>query len=209
MSEDTTNPTENKEKDTTASDVQEKKVKVYDRRAPFKGQDLVLLQRRLRELNESEYYLTLSERLERTYLKKEFRRRNKQKDYFTNMFKNYRTKQKDKLDQAKNKISRFVGIIGKADFVVLKDICTMRTPEKKDEDGKVTEEAKSNINYGALLNECRHLIVILREQRIVQGKRKRSTGRSSRRKHHAGMVRFLNRRNSEARKEELKPAPTR
>lgn len=95
--------------------------------------------------------------------------------------------------------------IGKKDFALLKDICTVNTPEQKNEKGEVVQEASKYVNKQALMREAKNLIVLQREERIKKGLRKRSTGRGSKRRNHASMVAFLTQRNIEAAKENTTP----
>lgn len=95
--------------------------------------------------------------------------------------------------------------IGRKDFALLKDICTVNTPEQKNDKGEVVQEASKYVNKGALMREARNLIVLQREERIKKGLRKRSTGRSSKRASHSSMVKHLTQRNIEAAKENTTP----
>lgn len=103
-----------------------------------------------------------------------------------------------------NELKEYRQRIGKESFDFLKKICTIDTPEQKNEQGEVTVPAKSELNKEALLKECYNVIIMLREERILAGKRKRSTGRRSKRQAHKNAIAFLNSRNNAA-IEELKP----
>lgn len=84
---------------------------------------------------------------------------------------------------------------GKEDYNFFKEACTVHVPEVKDENGVVTQKGKKVVNKQALLKELANLLVIKREDRIKAGKRKRSTGRHSKRVYHASQVAHLQDRN--------------
>jgi hypothetical protein len=89
-------------------------------------------------------------------------------------------------------------------------MATHETPEQKDANGNVTKKSEVIINHDYILREGRNLIVINRNERILGGKRKRTTGTSRERSSHNAQTRFLNARNTilqkelEAAKEEVK-----
>ena len=97
-------------------------------------------------------------------------------------------------------------MLGKEDYKTLRDICTIHTPEQKNEKGEVTAKAASFLNRKALLSEGRLILALKREQRITAGQRKRSTGSSSARKAHRATINFIHMRDAETLKQEtLKP----
>ena len=97
---------------------------------------------------------------------------------------------------------RMKDLIGRADYNALKDICTVHTPEQKNEAGEVTTKASSFVNHKALIEEAKLVLVLQREERIKSGLRKRTTGRSSDRQDHRSMVNFINMRNQDTLKKE-------
>jgi len=97
----------------------------------------------------------------------------------------------------KEEIERMKISVGKENFNALKAICTIQIPEKKDEQGNVIQAAANQVNFQALEKEVKNLLVLQREKRILEGKRKRSTGRSSDRKAHKARYKFLLNRNKE------------
>ena len=80
------------------------------------------------------------------------------------------------------------------DLKMLTQICTVTVPEQKDEQGNVTQKSFSYVNKAALISEARNAVALAREARILMGKRKRSTGRQSKRKAHRGAIQLLNNR---------------
>lgn len=119
------------------------------------------------------------------------------KNYIKRLTKHYRRASK-RIDTELRSLRR---IIGKNDFALLKDICTVNNPEQKNDKNEVTQEASTFVNKKALMTEARHLIVLQREERMKNGLRKRSSGTSRERAAHNSMVRFLTSRNEEAAKE--------
>lgn len=128
---------------------------------------------------------------------KQKRQQSAMRNYIQRVTKEYRRVQK----RLNTELRVLEGQIGKKDFAMLKDICTVHTPEQKNEQGEVTQAASSYVNKKALLVEARNLLVLKREDRMKQGLRKRSTGRSSRRTAHNSAVRYLTQRNAVAAKE--------
>lgn len=94
--------------------------------------------------------------------------------------------------------------LGKESFNKLKDLMTTIVPEEKNEKGEVVKESYKEINYVGIISEGLNLIALLREERIKQGKRKKTTGRSSRRRSHRNQINFLNRRSELLKTEEVK-----
>ena len=113
------------------------------------------------------------------------------------MFKRYEESQAKAQKQLNAKVRRLRNELGKEDFEVLKDICTIRTPEQKNDKGEVTQEASSVVNFRALFIEGRFALTLNREARILAGKRKRTTGRGSDRIAHKNLVNYINSRSSE------------
>lgn len=97
---------------------------------------------------------------------------------------------------------RMKDLIGRGDYNALKDICTVHTPEQKDDNGQVTAKASSFVNHKALIQEAKLVLVLQREERIKAGLRKRSTGRSSDRQIHRSTMNFINMRNDDTLKKE-------
>lgn len=92
-------------------------------------------------------------------------------------------------------------IIGAKDFAMLQEICTVTTPEQKNEQGEVTQPERKDVNKQALMTEARNLIVLQREERIKKGLRKKTTGRTSKRSAHRSAVKYLTDRNKQAAQE--------
>ena len=88
------------------------------------------------------------------------------------------------------------------DLKMLKQICTVNVPEQKNDKGEVTQKAYSYINKNALIGESRNAIALAREARILMGKRKRSTGRHSKRKAHRAALNLLAKRLEEHKAQE-------
>jgi hypothetical protein len=118
------------------------------------------------------------------------------------MFRRYQQKQAKDKSKLKQEVATMRGYLGEEDFKALRDICTIHTPEQKNEQGEVTVKASSFVNNKALLREARLVLVLKREDRIKMGKRKRSTGRSSDRKAHQNTLNFINMRNDTTLKSE-------
>jgi hypothetical protein len=127
--------------------------------------------------------------------------RKKQQNGYKRMIEQYTANYKDSLAQIQRQLDLIEQQVGKADFNMLKDICTNITPAKLNEAGEIETPEKKEVNKAALIREGLNLIVLKREERIKAGLRKRSTGRSSDRKAHRSAVTFLNNRNEEAKKE--------
>lgn len=133
--------------------------------------------------------------------RKEVLAKRKQESYFKKMVSKY-TEQSQQLN---SKIARQLELLeeslGSDDFAMLATICTTITPEVKNESGEVTQEAREELNKQALLIEGKNLIALKREDRIKAGLRKRSSGRSNRRRLYAAQMRYINSRNEAASQE--------
>jgi hypothetical protein len=70
----------------------------------------------------------------------------------------------------------------------LKKACMVTVPEQKNEAGEVVQKSKTVLDANKFLRELHLAIVVLREARIIEGKRKRTTGRSSNRAYHNSVM---------------------
>jgi hypothetical protein len=113
-----------------------------------------------------------------------------------------------KQRQLKRELEILSQRIGKEDFKLLKSICTVQVPEEKNEAGEVTKKAHSYVNYTALITEAKHLNVLKREEHIVAGKRKRSSGNARNRKMHRSFLSFIQQRNAIAENEPITQSVT-
>lgn len=113
----------------------------------------------------------------------------------------YNSETRRKNNMLKAQLKSIRDALGKESYAALKDIATVRIPEKKNEAGEVTQQASERINYRALLIEGRNLISVLRAERTKLGKRSAKSGRSSDRSRHNSLVRYLLKRNEEAKAE--------
>jgi len=142
--------------------------------------------------------LSLSQELQASRLQKKITAQERQKKAQRKMFETYFLEPQKKRHE---KLMKRVGVvreqIGRADFKMLRDIFTVNTPEQKDETGKVIQAASSRVNYEGLLLEAANVIAMQREGRIEAGLRKRTTGRSSDRKAHRSLIKFLHDRTAE------------
>lgn len=93
--------------------------------------------------------------------------------------------------------------IGTKNFKLLKTLATTLVEATKDENGNVTAPESRTINYEMLLKEGKNLIVMLREERMRDGKRSRKTGGSRNRARHNAAFRFLSARNLAAASEDV------
>jgi len=130
--------------------------------------------------------------------KKVEKQRKAQEKQFKKMMDNFRANRVKANQTLKFRLDLLKRQLGKDDFNALKSICTVEVPEQKDADGKVIQEAKTVVNKQALLVEASHLLVLMREERMKKGLRKRTTGRSSDRKAHKSMLAFLTKRNKQS-----------
>jgi hypothetical protein len=105
------------------------------------------------------------------------------------------------LRRIENELKALETTIGIEDFKMLKEICTVVTPEVKNEQGEVTQAASKRLNKEALIVEAKNLIVLKRESRIEAGIRSRSSGRGSSRKAHSSSLKFILARNQTAAQE--------
>lgn len=132
-------------------------------------------------------------KLSKTQEKKN-RRQNKS---FTKRFIDMLQKNNEQRIKLENKIERLRMALGKEEFAALKTIATVPVPEQKNDKGEITQEATTTINYGLLFYEGQNVLAIMKEGRIKAGTRKRTTGRSSRRKAHRARLKFINERNAQ------------
>lgn len=119
----------------------------------------------------------------------------KQQQEFTEMFKRYNERRARDQKRLRAESDRMRVLLGKEDYTNLRDICTVHTPEQKNEAGEVTAKATSFVNHRALVTEAKLVLALKREERIVSGKRKRTTGRGSDRAAHIATVKFIDNRN--------------
>lgn len=136
--------------------------------------------------------------------KKVEKAKKKQERAFQTMITTYQAQNRRAVKRERDQLNLLKRQLGKEDFNALKSVCTVEVPEQKDETGAVIQEKKTVVNKRALLVEASHLLVLLREERIKKGTRKRTTGRHSDRVAHRSMMDFLTRRNKEAAKELVK-----
>lgn len=125
------------------------------------------------------------------------KRMRQQQEQFAQMFKSYQEKQQKQRKIFKRAALSLRNALCKEDYNNLKNICTVRVSEQKNEAGEVTRKASSYVDYRALAIEGRLTIAVQREQRIKSGHRKSTTGRSSDRKAQKNLMKFINRRNEE------------
>lgn len=114
---------------------------------------------------------------------------------FINQMHKNQAKQKHKFNVAANAVMQQLGY---EEFDALVAICTVKQPETKDDKGNVTKKASEFVNWKALFAEAKNMVVLRREQRILRGERKRSTGRSSDRKRHKTSLKFIKERGDAA-----------
>jgi hypothetical protein len=115
-----------------------------------------------------------------------------------NFVKKLMTDNRKRSAKFKEMLAQAEAQVGKDEYDALVAVCTVQVPEKKDKDGNVLQPASSNVNYRALLAEAKNLAVLQREKRIKAGERKRSTGRSSRRRRHSSTLQVILNRNKAA-----------
>jgi len=158
---------------------------------------------RLNELKalQKEGVLSTKQSLEMRKLNKVSSSAKKQQKSFQKMVKSWQENQSKQNRRLMQSVKEVFDIIGKKNFKMLKDLYTVNVEEKKDDQGNVTQKASSYVNYVGLLQEAKHVIIVEREARIKAGKRKRTTGKSSKRSAHQLALRFLENRNIEAKKE--------
>lgn len=130
-------------------------------------------------------------KISKTKEKKMARERQRLQVSFGKMVEKFSRKQQ----QTKVQMERLKERVGKKEFALLKTLATVATPEKKDEKGEVIQKATSHLNHELLFQEGQNLITILRESRMKSGKRKRTTGRSSKRKAHRSRLNAIIERN--------------
>lgn len=82
--------------------------------------------------------------------------------------------------------------VGRNIYKNLKKASTVTIPEKKNEEtGAVLEAERTVLDKDKFLRELNFAVIVLREDRILKGVRKRSTGRSSDRREHAAVIRHI------------------
>lgn len=89
------------------------------------------------------------------------------------------------------------GYVGKDIYNNLKKACTVTVPEQKNEAGEITQAAQTVVDQNKFLKELHFAIIVLREDRIERGLRKRTTGRHSDRAFHVSAVAEIKRRTAE------------
>ena len=120
------------------------------------------------------------------------------------MWSFYMQKEVDRRRKLDTQLEVLRAQIGTKNFKLLKTLATTVVEATKDENGNVTSPESRSINYEMLLQEGRNLIVMLREERMRDGKRSRKTGGSRHRARHNSAFRFLSARNLAAAAEEVK-----
>lgn len=128
-------------------------------------------------------------------------RRKQQEASFRTYFNRVNQQRNRVINRINTELESLKHTIGSKDFNMLRDICTVTTPEQKNEAGEVTQKETKQVNKAALLKEARNLVVLKREERIKNKQRKKTSGRASKRKSHKNSVKFLTERNKEASKE--------
>jgi hypothetical protein len=108
----------------------------------------------------------------------------KQQQMMKANYQNYLVQLESMRKKEEAKFKQLKDTVGKSTYKALRKACTETVPEVKAEDGTVTTPAKQVVNKGKFLRELSLAVIVLREDRILKGKRKRTTGRSSRRKSH-------------------------
>ena len=91
------------------------------------------------------------------------------------------SRNKKSQDALKSKKALILNRIGNDEFEALKTICTIKTPEQKDDKGNIVQQAGEFVNWRAFVIEASNLIVLRRQARITAGTRKKTTGRGSNR----------------------------
>jgi hypothetical protein len=119
------------------------------------------------------------------------------------MWSLYMQKEQDRRRRQDTQLEVLRAQIGTKNYKLLKTLATTVTPAVLDEQGNVTTPESKTINYEMLLKEGQNLIVMLREERMREGKRSRKTGSSSSRVLHNSRYRFLSARNLAASSEEV------
>jgi hypothetical protein len=84
--------------------------------------------------------------------------------------------------------------VGKNIYNNLKKASMLTLPERKDENGQILEKSRVVLDANKFLRELHFAIVVLREDRILKGKRKRTTGRASNRAYHSSVIRAIKER---------------
>jgi hypothetical protein len=115
----------------------------------------------------------------------------------------YMQKESNRRRKLKTQLEVLRGQIGTKNFKLLKTLATTVSEATKDENGNITSPESRSINYEMLLKEGKNLIVMLREERMREGKRSRKTGTSRNRGRHNSSFRFLSARNLAASSEEV------
>lgn len=140
---------------------------------------------------------TLKDSIELRRLKKQMAAMSVQAKYFRKLMGQWRRSDDKSRNRLLNQVKAAARTLGKENFAMLKDLYTQNIPEVRNAEGVVTQEASSQINYQGLLAEARNAIVIERDSRIKSGKRKKTTGRSSKRRLQKNTFNFLTKRNAE------------
>lgn len=120
------------------------------------------------------------------------------------MWSFYMQREADRKRKLNTQLEVLRAQIGTKNFKLLKTLATTVVEATKDENGNITSPESRSINYEMLLQEGRNLIVMLREERMRDGKRSRKTGGSRNRTRHNAAFRFLSARNLAAAAEEVK-----
>lgn len=121
-------------------------------------------------------------------LKKVIKKMHKMQESASKAYKLALKREKSAIDVLKRQL-------GKEMFLKLKNVCTDTVPEVKDENGNVTKNASSSVNWEMFKREARLVIAAAREDRIRSGKRKKSSGSTSQKQNHTSAMKFIELRN--------------
>jgi hypothetical protein len=108
----------------------------------------------------------------------------KQQQMMKANYQNYLVQVESMRKKEEAKFKQLKETVGKSTYKAIRKACIETVPEVKAEDGTVTTPTKQVLNKGKFLRELSLAVIVLREDRILKGVRKRSTGRSSKRKAH-------------------------
>jgi hypothetical protein len=108
----------------------------------------------------------------------------KQGKQYKKLFARFQKTQEAKKEALAERLFKLKQQIGKEEFKLLKSLSTAEIPEVKNEAGEVTRPKSFHVNYDMMFAEAKNLTVLMRQRRLESGERKRTTGRSSKRKAH-------------------------
>ena len=108
----------------------------------------------------------------------------KQQKMMKSNYENYLVQIQSVRRKEEAKFKQLKSVVGNDVYKNIRKACIETTAEIKDEAGNIVQPETKAVNKGKFLRELSLAIIVLREDRILKGKRKRSTGRSSNRKAH-------------------------